>query len=273
MSQIQRIKRRITEYIESKISEEDLQYWFAIKELTSREVKRKYARSYLGVLWSILQPLMHMIVMSLIFSYMFEKSIKNYPLYYLSGQIYWSLFSTATNSSLTALVDNKSFLLRTKLPKQTFIISRVYTAFVNFSYTFIAYVCILAFYRVRPSLTMLFFVIDLFLAILFSLGISYILSILYVFFADIKHLYGILLTIWMYLSAIFYPVESLPHFMQTIINFNPIYLFIYITRQCVIYNSIPAFDAWIKLFIYSITVYTIGAKIFDSLCDKVVAKL
>jgi ABC-type polysaccharide/polyol phosphate export permease len=100
-----------------------LQYVFVIRELTSREIKRKYARSSLGIIWSVLNPLLMMVVMSLIFSTMFKKSIENYPIYYLTGQIMWGMFSGGTESAMTSLVDNKTLLIKAKLPKHTFILS------------------------------------------------------------------------------------------------------------------------------------------------------
>ena len=108
------------------------QYTFVIRELTAREIKRKYARSSLGIIWSVLSPLLFMVVLSLVFSTMFKRSIENYPIYYLTGQILWTMYGGATNASMTALTDNKSLLIKAKLPKQVFILSRIYTSLVNF---------------------------------------------------------------------------------------------------------------------------------------------
>ena len=127
-----------------KTAEERRQYIFALRQLVSREVKRKYARSYLGIVWSVLNPLLSMAVLSMIFSTIFKRSIENYPIYLLTGQILWQLFSGATNSAMTALVDNKSMLIKVKLSKQTFVLSRVLTAFTNFLYTFIIAIFIMS---------------------------------------------------------------------------------------------------------------------------------
>ena len=238
------------------------QYFFVIQELTSREIKRKYARSYLGIVWSVLNPLLTMVVMSLIFSYMFKRSIENFPLYYLTGNIFWTMFSGATNSAMTALVDNKNLLLKAKLPKQTFVLSRVYTSLTNFGYTCVAYVLMLIIFRVKPSWIMLLFPFDVALALIFASGIGYILSILYVFFADIKYLYSVLLTMLMYMSAIFYPVTSLPPILQELIGYNPIYMSIYIAREAVIYQHMPHYSAWIKLGISAIVSFSVGLAVF-----------
>ena len=117
-----------------KNKEELKQYYFVIKQLVDREIKRKYARSFLGVIWSVLNPLMTMAVMSMIFSTIFKRTIENYPIYYLTGTIFWQLFSGATNSAMTALVDNRTLLLKVKLPKQTFVLARIYICLLYTSF-------------------------------------------------------------------------------------------------------------------------------------------
>lgn len=249
------------------------QYFFVVRELTAREIKRKYARSYLGILWSVLNPLLTMAVMSVIFSYMFKRSIDNYALYFLTGNIFWTLFSVATNSAMTALVDNKMLLVKAKLPKQTFVLSRVYTSLVNFGYTCIAYLFMLLVFRIRPSWTMLFFIPDVILALLFATGIGYLLSILYVFFADIKYLYSVALTLLLYMSAIFYPVSSLPPVVKNVIGFNPIYLMIYIAREAVVYNHVPHYTAWLKLLLAAVVSMGLGLLVFKKKENDVMQRI
>ena len=158
------------------------QYAFVIRQLTARELKRKYARSYLGVIWSVLNPLLSMVVLSLIFSQLFRRSIENYPIYYLPGNILWQAFTGATNASMTSLVDNKMLLLKVKFPMELFILTRVYTALINLGYSLIAYVIMLFVFQVSPKWTMLFSPLIILFLFLFSLGISYMLATAYVFF-------------------------------------------------------------------------------------------
>ena len=197
-----------------KKSESLKQYFFVLRQLVSRELKRKYARSYLGILWSVLNPMLSMAVLSMIFSTMFKKSIQNFPIYYLTGLIIWQLFSTATSTSITTLVDNRQLLLKVKLSKETFVLARVFTAVANFGYTFIAYIIMLFVFKIKFNPYMLLLPIDVIFLTLFSIGMAYILSTCYVFFADINHLYSVVLTLWMYMSAIFYPIDSVPVSMQ-----------------------------------------------------------
>ena len=210
-----------------------------------------------------------MVVMSLIFSTMFKRSIENFPIYYLTGQTIWGLFSGATNSAMTALVDNKTLLIKAKLPKHTFILSRVYTALVNFGYTCIAYVLMLIIFRIPFTLTMLLFPVGILFGLLLSIGIGYLLATEYVFFADIKYLYGIFLTLLMYMSAIFYPVDSLPEMVQKVVNMNPVYLVILFTRECVMYGHVPETWVWIRLSVWSVASIIVGMIIFRTQENKI----
>lgn len=253
--------------------EERQQFMFAVKQLVSREIKRKYARSYLGILWSVLNPLLSMAVLSLIFTTIFKRSIENFPIYFLTGQIIWSLFNTATSTSITAIVDNKSLLMKVKLSKQTFITARVLTAVVNFGYSFIAYILMMIVFKVHPSLSMLLLVADVFFLVLFAMGMSYILATLYVFFADIKHLYSVLLTLWMYASALFYPVESLSQIMRTVVEINPVYAYIAFARECVLQGSIPDAIRWFQIILWGVGSFACGYIVFRKNENKVMQKI
>lgn len=235
---------------------------YVMRELTSREIKRKYTRSFLGVLWSVLNPLLNMIVLSAVFSTMFKNSIANFPVYYLTGSILWNLFSEATRSSMTVLVDNRSLLIKTKIPKIIFVLSRSYTALTNFFFSCIAYAFILAYFGQEPAWAWLLGIYILVCIMLFSIGIGALLSILYVFFADIKHLYNVLLTVWMYLSAIFYPVDRLSETMQRVLEWNPVYQFISALRIVVMRGILPEAGTLWRLGAVSAAVFAFGVILF-----------
>lgn len=249
------------------------QYVFVIRELTGREIKRKYARSYLGILWSVLNPLLSMAVMSLIFSAMFKRSIENYPIYYLTGNIIWSFFTGATNSAMTALVDNKMMLIKVKLPMSIFPLSRCYTALVNFGYSLVAFAIMLVAFRILPNIYMPLLLLYTLFLFLFSSGMGYLLSMLYAIFGDIKHLYSVLLMLWMYLSAIFYPIESTTPMMRSIIIRNPVYSFISAARKCVLYAELPNTREWVQMLGWGIGMYLFGRWIFRKAQNYLLQKL
>ncbi len=238
------------------------QYIFVIRQLVKREMKRKYSRSYLGIVWSVLNPLLSMIIMSVIFSLMFKRSIENYPVYLLTGTMLWSYFTTSTNGAMTALVDNKMMLLKVKFPMDVFMYARVYSGIVNLGYTLMAYILILVVFQVPFDKKMILVFMILFFMTLFILGMGYILSVSYVFFGDIKHLYSVLLQLWMYCSAIFYPVESVPQFMQTVIKINPIYNYICCMRKVMIYQLVPNLEELLLMVVWGLGMFGLGLLIF-----------
>ncbi len=256
-----------------KSIEDVRQYWFVISELTGREIKRKYARSYLGVIWSVLNPLLYMLVMTLVFSTMFKRNIDNYPLYFVTGHILWSVFSSITGSVMTVLQDNRGLLMKAKLPKRVFILSRCYTALVNLLYSLIAYMPIVFITGVKPSPVMLLLIPDIICITVFSLGIGYILSILYVFFADIKYLWSVVMTLWMYLSALFYPVDRLNPVMQDFVYNNPVYDFILFARECMVYGRVPDARLFARIVIFAVGSYLLGYLIFKKYENEVMKKL
>lgn len=262
------------DWVKKRIEDSNIkQYLFVISELTGREIKRKYSRSKLGILWSVLNPLLHMIVLSLVFAKMFNGSISNFPVYVTCGNVLWSLFTTSTNTAMTALVDNKQMLIKVKIPMRVFVMSRVYTAFVNFSFSLIAFVPILLIFRTPITWNILFIPVIVLCELMFALGVSYILSVGYVFFGDIKHLYSIVLFLWMYLSAIFYPTKKLSITMRTIVANNPIYIYIDSFRWIFLEGTLPPTNTMIKMVLWSVAVYFIGRHIFNISKNKIMQKL
>ncbi len=250
-----------------------MQYWFVIRELSGREIKRKYARSFLGIIWSVLQPLLTMTVLSVVFTYIFSRSIEHYPVYLLCGQIVYTLFSGITNSSMSTLVDNKNMLIKVKFPRMIFPLSRGFTALANFGYSLIALVIVMAFFRVRPSLYILLMPVIIFFLFLFSMGVGYVLSVLYVFFADIRHLYSVFLTMLMYCSAIFYSAEQLSPTMKTLISVNPLYVYIFCFRKCMIYASMPDFMEWMQMIVWGMSMYVVGCYVFKKSQNMIMQRL
>ena len=175
---------------------------YVMRELTKREIKRKYARSYLGIAWSVLSPLLSMILVSFIFSHIFSRDIENYPAYYYMGYIVMAFFTTATTTSMTSLKDNKNLMLKSKLPRRTFVLSRVYTALVNMGFSLIAYIFVMVYFKITPGLTMLLFPVDVFFLLLFTMGVSYALSIWFVFHQDTRNIYAIIEMVITRFSAI-----------------------------------------------------------------------
>lgn len=248
------------------------QYGFVMSQLTKRELKRKYARTTMGILWSVLQPLLTMVVMALVFTQMFSR-IESYPMYLLTGTTLYTFFSSATNSAMTSLVDNKNLLIKVKFPFAIFPLSRVFTNVVNYLYTFIAYLVLIIVLQVEFSVTMLFAPIIVLFIALFSAGVGFLLSVIYIFFGDVQHLYSVFLTLLMYCSAIFYPIDSVNPIMQSIIIRNPIYNYIVLMRNCMLYQTMPTIDQSLRMVGWALFMFILGAFVFSKNRNKIMQNI
>ena len=249
------------------------QHIYVMRELTKREIKRKYARSYLGIVWSILEPLLSMAVVTLIFSYMLSRNIENYPAYFYTGYIIIAFFSTATKTAMTALKDNRNLLLKTKLPRRTFVLSRVYTALVNMGFSCIAFVFIIIALRIQVTWTLILFPVDVFFLLLFAIGVSYLLSIWFVFQEDSKNIYSIITMVLTRFAALFYSVDTLAPSVARLVQYNPLYTFVKIARDSIIYGRVSEPQYWIQMFSWSIALFVIGRIVFNRKENTVMEKL
>lgn len=249
------------------------QYWFVLWELTKRELKRKYSRSYLGILWSCVYPLMRMALVVFLFSTIFNKGIPKYPAYYFVGFLIFEFFATATQTSLTTLKDNRDLLIKSKLPRELFVLSRVLTAFVNFLLGCIPFLLVLTWYRANITYHILAVPIILVLLIGFTTGVSYIVSIWFVFSKDMRNVYSNFIYILRFFVAMFYSVDWVSDGVKYVILHNPMYAFIKAVRDCVVYgNGIETFYIT-EIIVWSIGIYIIGKLVFKKYENNVVERL
>lgn len=236
-----------------------------LRELVIRDLKLKYRRSFLGYIWSLLNPLLMMVIMSLVFSYMFRFDIPNYPLYLICGQTLWTFFSESTAMAMNSITANGALIRKVYIPKYIFPFSRVLSSFVTMSFSLVAILIVMLFTRVPFRISLFLIPIPLSFLLVFCIGVGLILSSLSVYFRDIIHLYGVLTMAWMYLTPIFYPISSIPEEIATVIRFNPMYHYITFFRSLVLEGALPEPSIWISCFISCIIVLTIGLWCFRKL--------
>ncbi len=234
-------------------------------ELVKRDLRKKYRRSALGYFWSLLNPLMMMAVMMVVFSYMFRFEIENYPLYLICGQTMFNFFNESTNRALYCIIDNGTLLKKVYVPKYVFPISRVLSCFVTMSFSLLAILIVMAFTRVRIHLTILLFWVPMLYLLVFCCGMGLLVSSLSVRFRDVIHLYSVLTMIWMYATPVFYPIEAVPPQVARLIQLNPLYVYITLFRQLLLYGRMPAPGLWLSGAAMAALVFAFGALVFRRL--------
>ena len=213
---------------------------FVLRSLVTRDFKLKYRRSFLGVLWSILNPLGMMIVMAAVFSYMFRFSIEYFPLYLILGAILFDYMNRGTSGALGSILGAQALIKKIRIEKMIFPLETVVFELVNFAISLIAAVIVMAYFQVVPSIHALWGLPFLVICVtVFSAGLGLLFSALTVFFRDIMHLWGVLMTAWTYATPLFYPYDMLEPWMQQVMNFNPMYHYVTFFRNIMMWNTNP----------------------------------
>lgn len=237
-------------------------YTFLLRELVVRDIKVKYKRSFLGLFWTILNPLLMMVVMTIVFSNMFRNSIPNFPIYYMTGNLFFSFNSESTNQAMNCIPGNASLIKKVYIPKYLFPLSKVMSSFVNLFFSFIAMLVVMLALRMPFHSTMWLIPLPIFYLVLFTTGLSILLSCVAVFFRDMIHLYSVITLAWMYLTPLFYPFSALSPAVQSIIKINPMYQFINFFRKLVLYGEIPSLLSNIYCLLPGVVMIALGLFFF-----------
>ena len=242
--------------------------WFILRSLISKDFKLKYRRSALGVLWSVLNPLLMMCVLSAVFSFMFRFDIDNFPLYLIIGSTLFTLMGDATTTAMNSIMDSSSLIKKVKIEKILFPLEKVLFQVVNYCLSLIAVAAVMIYFHVVPTWNIVFLPLLLFYIILFSTGLSFLLSALVVFFRDIAHLWSVVITAWTYATPLFYPVSILPDWMQSIMNFNPMYHYVTYLREIMLWGQTPGLQENLLCLGMGVVILALGYIVFRKLEKK-----
>ena len=240
---------------------------YILQQLVTKDFKLRYRRSVLGVVWSVLNPLLMMIIMSFVFQYFLRSNLEHYSLYLIVGNITFALMNDATNGGLRSIIDASSLLKKVKVDRWVFPVQKVFSAAVNFAFSLIAVAIVMVFDGVMPTIHVLWFVVGLVLVMLFSIGIGLFIGALAVFFRDMIHLWSVVLTAWTYLTPIFWDLSLLtnsnaPRIVVWIVKANPMYNYLEIMRSAFVYQNNPSVTVLLFAAIWAVIALVIGITVF-----------
>lgn len=237
-------------------------YQFLFEELVKRDFKAKYKRTVLGMVWSILSPLMMLLVMSTIFVHFFGRNTPHYIIYLFSGLIVFNYYTEATNDGMNSLMNNANIFSKISIPKYLFLFSKNISSFINFCIILLIYFVFIYFDNIEITWKFLFLFYPIVCLVFINLGIGLILSALFIFFRDIQYLYRVFTQVVMYGSAIFYTIENLPIHLQVIFYYNPIFVCITYFRSIVLHNAVPDLRLHLLLAGYALVLFGIGCWVY-----------
>lgn len=229
-------------------------------ELVSRDFKLQYRRSFLGYVWSLLKPLLMMLVLTAVFSHFFRYSIEKFPVYLILGQTIFNFYSDATTKAMTSICYSGALLKKVYVPKYIFPMSSVCFAFVNMSCSMFSVILVMIIYKVPISITMILIPLLFCYAFFIALGVGIILSVMAVFFRDIMHLYSVFIMAQMYLTPLFYPASALPDNVLKVVKLNPTYHLVEYFRDIMLYQTWPSLQENLICMLYSVIL--VGAGLF-----------
>lgn len=229
-----------------------------LKNLVIKELKLRYKRSVLGFLWTMINPLMMMIILAIVFSNLMKFDIKNFSIFLLCGLLPWNYFSHSIRVSTMSLISNANLINKVYLPKAVFPLSIIFSNMVNMILSLIPLFILMLFMGIKIHPTIILIPILLLNLMLFTAGISLLLSCLNVFFRDFTHMIEIIITAWFYLTPIIYPIEVIPMKYKMLFKFNPLIYIIDGFREVIYSGKIPEFSFLINSVIVSLSSFAIG---------------
>ena len=243
-------------------------YRYLLWNLVSRDFKLKYRRSVLGVVWSVLNPLLMCLVYWAVFSSLMDmrgSGIDNFAVFLMCGQLLFNFFNEATSTSMSSVLSAAPLLKKVYIPKYIFPLEKCCFAMVNCVFSFVALLLVMIFTRATFYWTIFLSWLPLVLLFFFSCGLGLLLSALAVYFRDMMHLYSILTMGWMYATPLFYPITALPETLQKLMKLNPLYHYINLFRNLMMYGNIPGPNTWIACIFCAVASMAIGLLVFRKL--------
>lgn len=213
---------------------------FLFEELVKRDFKIKYKRTVLGMAWSVLSPLLTLLIMRLVFTHFFGRGMEHYTIYLFCGNLVFAFFNESTSQGMNALMNNASIFTKVNVPKYIFLLSKNVQCLINFGLTLCVFFLFCIIDRITFTWKFILLLYPITFLVLFNIGLGLVLSAMYVFFRDMQYLWAVFTQLLMYMSAIFYSIDSFSQNVQNLFLINPVYLFIRYFRKIVLEATIPS---------------------------------
>ena len=250
-----------------------LRYRDLLRLLVANSIKTRYKRSVLGVVWTLLNPLLTMAVLTIVFSSLFRFSLTNYPVYLLSGLLLWGFFAQTTTAAMHSLVWGGGLLKRVYIPRTIFSVSAIATGLVNLLLALGPLALIMLILGHPFRLALLFLPVGVLLTAMFALGVGLILSALAVLFVDVVDMYQVLLTAGLYLTPVIYPEEILPAPYAWTVNLNPMHHLIELFRAPIYLGALPGPNTILAAVASAVLSLLIGWWVFTRKADELAYRI
>jgi ABC-2 type transport system permease protein len=229
-----------------------------VHELVVRDIKVRYKRSILGVTWTMLGPLLNMITLTIVFSALLKTSIANYPVYFMTGFLFWNFFSQSTSAAATQTQDANAIAKRTFVPRSVFVAAAIGVALVNLVLSLVPLLGILAVTRFPLHATWLFLPVSIVIGALFAAGVGLFLFTLASRFSDVREMYTVFVQVWFYLTPVVYHISIVPSRYRVPIWLNPMYYLVQTFRKPIYDGELPPGDVLLASVAVAVVCFLAG---------------
>lgn len=242
-------------------------------ELVLRDIKIKYRRSVLGVFWTVLNPLLMMLIIYLVFSRLFRFDIENYAIYILCGQTLFNYFQTSTTEAMMSIISNGPLIRKIYIPKYLFVLAKILSGMVNLLASFLALLLVMLITGTSIPVTIFASLFPMILLMLLTLGMGLMLAATAVKFRDMVHLYGVFCMGLFYLTPVIYPMDILPDYMKNIVTANPLSQILFMFRKMVLEGTLPGAAEVYCCILFTAAVFLLGCFLFHRRQDRFILDL
>jgi homopolymeric O-antigen transport system permease protein len=244
-----------------------------LQELVKRDLKVRYKRSVLGIFWTMLNPLLMMVITSIVFSNLFRGSITNFPIYVLSGYLVWTFFSQSTVAASSSILDSSGLTRKVYVPPALFPLACVVSALVNLALAIVPLGLLMLVTGGTFTWALLFLPVSALILALFCFGLGLMLSSSAVFFRDTVYTFQVLLVAWMYLTPLFYPETIIPDKYRFVVYLNPVYHLVQLFRAPIYSGALPSLETCITATLFALAVVVLGWWFFEATRKRFAAYL
>lgn len=241
------------------------QYREMLKNMVAKEVRQRYKGSVFGFLWSFLNPLMMLVVYSIVFSTIMRVDLKNYPFFLFVGLLPWTFFSTSLLISAGSIVQNANLIKKIYFPREALPIAVGLTGLVNFILGLLILIPAMLYFKIDITWSIVVLPLIAFLQLIMVTGFTLLVSSLTLYFRDLEHILSVLIVAWFYLTPIIYPIQMVPEKFMWLMNYNPVTNLMLAYQDILYYGKFPDWQSLGYTFLFSLAIFTVGMKIFGHL--------
>jgi ABC-type polysaccharide/polyol phosphate export permease len=243
-----------------------------IKNLVIRDLKIRYKNSVLGVLWSLINPLLMTLVFTIVFTFMLRRGTENYPVFFMVGYLPWSFLAASVSTSITSIVSNAPLVKKVYFPREVLPLSGVLSNLINFLLSLIVLFALIFAFSVKLTPAILMLPLIILAQTFFVLGLGFFLATANVYYRDTQHIMQVVMQAWFFLTPIFYPISTLPQSAEILgmtVNIqlwvrrlNPMASLVASYRDVLYYGVPTGWDFFLRTFATCLIVLIVGYLVF-----------